>query len=97
MLSRAADAYGHIVYDHARVLSITGVSARLGRFDTIVTFGNDCGLFGGPRRARWLLRRFDYLLVSPAEMRAIVAGTGWRLLRVLRGRGPLYVGVIEKA
>src|SRR5262249_55018353 len=42
----------------ARVCSITRVSSRLGSFDTIVMFGNNFGLFGNARRARWLLRRF---------------------------------------
>jgi SAM-dependent methyltransferase len=137
----------------ARLLNITGVDRRLGRFDTLVMFGNNFGLFGSPRRARRLLKKFaalttpgarilaesrhpyegaepdhrryqafnrrrgrlpgqlrlrvrcghsctpwfDYLLVSPREMRAIVAGTGWRVARLVRSRGPLYVGVLEKA
>lgn len=43
----------------ARLLSITRASRRtLGVFDTIVMFGNNFGLFGNPRRAKWLLRRF---------------------------------------
>jgi hypothetical protein len=42
----------------ARVMSITEVSARLGRFDTLLMMGNNFGLFGNPKRARWLLRRF---------------------------------------
>jgi SAM-dependent methyltransferase len=48
------------------------------------------GQFKGP----W----FDYLLVSPTEMKAILAGTGWRLRRILSSRaGPVYVAVIERA
>jgi SAM-dependent methyltransferase len=39
---------------------------------------------------------FDYLLVSPAELRAILEGTGWRLRTILRDGGPLYVAVIGK-
>jgi SAM-dependent methyltransferase len=137
----------------ARVCSITQVGVRLGAFDTIVMFGNNFGLFGDPRRARWLLRRFhrltspaakilaesrnpyettiadhrrylqrnrrrgrlpgqlrirvryghartpwfDYLFVSPREMRAIVGGTGWRVSRLIRASGPIYVAVLEKA
>jgi len=42
----------------AKVLSITQVSRRLGTFDTIVMYGNNFGLFGSFKRARWLLRRF---------------------------------------
>jgi hypothetical protein len=42
----------------ANVLSITQVNSRLGVFDTIVMMGNNFGLFGSPKRARWLLRRW---------------------------------------
>jgi len=43
----------------ARVLSITQASRKaLGVFNTIVMFGNNFGLFGNPKRAKWLLRRF---------------------------------------
>ncbi len=43
----------------ARVMSITQVSRqKLGMFDTIVMLGNNFGLFGNVRRAKWLLRRF---------------------------------------
>jgi SAM-dependent methyltransferase len=39
---------------------------------------------------------FEYLLVSPTEMRNLVAGTGWTIRRIFRDRGPLYVAVIGK-
>ena len=39
---------------------------------------------------------FDYLFVSPRELRAIVAGTGWRLAKAIRSDGPMYVAVLEK-
>lgn len=136
----------------ARVMSITQVSRRLGEFDTIVMFGNNFGLFGGTRRARWILRRFhhctspdakiiaesrnphettvpehrrylnfnrkrnrmpgqlrirvrsghactpffDYLLVSPREMRTIVSGTGWRVANVISRKDSVYAAVIKK-
>jgi SAM-dependent methyltransferase len=44
--------------EDSRVLSITQVSRALGAFDTIIMYGNNFGLFGSFRRARWLLRRF---------------------------------------
>ena len=40
-------------------------AAWLGEFDTVVMFGNNFGLFGNPRRARWLLQRLRNL-TSPA-------------------------------
>jgi SAM-dependent methyltransferase len=49
---------------NARVCSVTRIGRRLGEFDTIVMLGNNFGLFGNPRRARWLLRRF-HALTSP--------------------------------
>jgi SAM-dependent methyltransferase len=42
---------------------------------------------------------FDYLIVSPAEMEDIVAGTGWHVRRFIPGDGDdsdLYVAVMEK-
>lgn len=93
----------------APVVPFTQVSAKLGVFDTVVMFGNNFGLFGSFERARWMLRRlkirvrylsyatpwFDYLFVSQAEMRKIVAGTGWQVTRVIE-KAPRYVAVIEK-
>ncbi len=39
---------------------------------------------------------FDYLLVSPREMRGLVAGTGWRVARRIDSKGSVHVGVLEK-
>jgi len=50
----------------ARVMSITDVDRNLGTFDTIVMFGNNFGLFGSFKRARWLLRRFHRLTSEDA-------------------------------
>ena len=52
----------------ARVLSITEVSSRLGTFDTVVMMGNNFGLFGSYRRAKWLLRRFHGLTRDGARI-----------------------------
>jgi hypothetical protein len=60
------------------------------------------GRMGGQIRIRVRFRDvkgpwFDYLLVSPGEMKAILAGTGWRLRQILRsGGGPVYVAVLAK-
>jgi predicted RNA methylase len=48
----------------ARVLSITQVGRELGVFDTLLMMGNNWGLMGNRKRARWLLRKF-YALTSP--------------------------------
>ncbi len=45
----------------ARVLSITGVGPRLGRFDTVLMLGNNFGLLGDAGRAVRLLRVFGSL------------------------------------
>jgi SAM-dependent methyltransferase len=39
---------------------------------------------------------FDYLLVSRDELEAIVAGTGWKVARILDGEAGIYVAVLEK-
>ena len=43
---------------------ITQLSSHLGIFDSIVMLGNNFGLFGNFRRAKWLLKRF-YRMTSP--------------------------------
>lgn len=39
---------------------------------------------------------FDYLMVSPEEMAAIVAGTGWQIGQIIEGEGGMYTAVLEK-
>jgi SAM-dependent methyltransferase len=55
----------------ARLLPLTRIESSLGRFDTIVLFGNNFGLLASPRRARWLLRR---LKAVASEDTRILAG-----------------------
>jgi SAM-dependent methyltransferase len=57
----------------ARELPVTQVGPELGRFDTIVMFGNNCGLLGSRRRAPWLLRRFKS--VTDPGARILAAST----------------------
>jgi SAM-dependent methyltransferase len=56
----------------ARDLSITQLTSRLGVFDSVVMYGNNFGLFGSERRARWLLARMARI-TSPAAH--IIAAT----------------------
>lgn len=49
-------AHGRGVRD-VRLLAFEEVDDSVGRFDTIVMFGNNFGLFGSPSKARRLLRR----------------------------------------
>jgi SAM-dependent methyltransferase len=47
----------------------------------------------GRYRGRW----FDYLIVSPDEMRELAASGGWRIERLLRDDGDdYYIGVLRK-
>jgi hypothetical protein len=39
---------------------------------------------------------FDYLLVSPEELQTLVAGTGWRVHRIIEGE-PVYVVVLDRS
>jgi SAM-dependent methyltransferase len=58
---RAVEASKRRGVREARTLSIDDVDERLGRFDTIVMFGNNFGLFRSRASARRLLRRFHRL------------------------------------
>jgi SAM-dependent methyltransferase len=40
---------------------------------------------------------FDYLLVSQAELKKILRGTGWQVTRIIPEKGPGYTVVLEKA
>jgi SAM-dependent methyltransferase len=54
----------------AQLLPFTRIDSSLGRFDTIVLFGNNFGLLSNPRRARWLLRRLKSLTSEDARILA---------------------------
>jgi SAM-dependent methyltransferase len=59
------------------------------------------GRMPGQLRIRVRYRRlrtpwFDYLLVSPAELTELVAGTGWHVDRIFEGDASVYVAVLEK-
>ncbi len=47
-------------------IPFTQIHGRAGKVDSFVLFGNNFGLFGNPRRARWLLRRLKSLSSSNA-------------------------------
>ena len=39
---------------------------------------------------------FDYLFVSPAELKDLLGGTDWHVERLVDSGGPSYIAVIEK-
>jgi cyclopropane fatty-acyl-phospholipid synthase-like methyltransferase len=55
-----------------QVMPITKITSKLGRFSTILMLGNNFGLFGSFKRARWLLQRFHSIAEEKAR---IIAGT----------------------
>jgi SAM-dependent methyltransferase len=57
----------------ARVLGLRDVDESLGRFDSVVLFGNNFGLFGDARKARARLRRLHAVTSDGAR---ILAGSG---------------------
>ena len=57
-------------FANVHLLSITQISSALGIFDTIVMFGNNFGLFGNPKRARFLLNRFFKITSSHGKILA---------------------------
>ncbi len=149
----AVEACGRRGLKNTYVLSITQITSRLGLYDTLLMLGNNFGLFGNVKRARWLLRRFrgitsekgrivaetldpyatdvpehleyheinrkrgrmpgqvrrrvryekyatpwfDYLFVSPEEMREILGGSGWKVERIIGDGSPTYFAIITKA
>ena len=54
----------------AKLIPITEISSSLGAFDTLIMFGGNFGLFGNPKRARRLLRRFYNMTPSKARILA---------------------------
>ena len=48
------------------------------------------------RYYHYATKYYDYLMVSPAEMRQIAKGTGWHVARVLPSPGSTYFAVLEK-
>jgi hypothetical protein len=54
-----------------RLLPFHRIDESLGHFDTVVMFGNNFGLFGGPKRARTLLRRLARLTNDGARIVAM--------------------------
>lgn len=56
---------------------------------------------GGTIRIRLRFREhvtswFEWLFLSPRELRALVRGTGWHVERLLEDESPAYVAVLEK-
>lgn len=52
----------------ARVMSITQMNSKLGKFDTLLMLGNNFGLFGSFKRAKWLLKRFHKITHEKARI-----------------------------
>jgi len=40
---------------------------------------------------------FDYLLVSKKEMKHILDGTGWKVVRFIKSQDPRYIAIIERS
>ena len=53
---------------NAKVMSITQISSKLGSFDTVIMFGNNFGLFGSFRRAKWLLKKLHNITSARARI-----------------------------
>ena len=53
---------------NARVAPVTQLSSKIGTFDTILMMGNNFGLLGNPKRAKWLLKRFAAMTTDTAKI-----------------------------
>ncbi len=81
----------------ARVMSITELSKKIGYFNTILMMGNNFGLMGNARRARWLFRRFKNMTHEDGRMIVTSTNTNakvppehaaYRQQNILKGRMP---------
>ncbi|UCG36135.1 MAG: class I SAM-dependent methyltransferase [Candidatus Bathyarchaeota archaeon] len=59
------------------------------------------GRMGGQVRIRIRFRKyvgrwFDYLMVSKAEMKELLRGTGWKVREFINSEGSPYIAIIEK-
>jgi len=55
----------------ASLVPLTQVSRKLGMFDTVLMMGNNFGLVGTPRRAKWVLRRLRGMTNPEARIIAV--------------------------
>lgn len=53
------------------LMPLTQVSRKLGVFDTVLMMGNNFGLVGTPKRARWFLRRLKGMTSPDARIIAV--------------------------
>lgn len=65
------------------------------------THNRACGRLPGQLRLRVRFRNlkspwFDYLFVSPTELRTLLDGTGWHVRRLLKDNTPQYIAIIER-
>jgi len=53
------------------LMPLTQVSRKLGMFDTVLMMGNNFGLVGNPKRAKWFLRRLKGMTSPGARIIAV--------------------------
>ena len=85
IIAESRNPYDAATSEHRRYHRL---NRQRGRMPGQVRIRVRCGLTCTP----W----FDYLFVSPSEMRSIVSGTGWRIAHLSEPEDPVYVAVIEK-
>lgn len=59
------------------LLPLTQVSRKLGVFDTVLMMGNNFGLVGNPKRAKWFLRRLKKMTSPEARIIAVTRDVGY--------------------
>jgi 2-polyprenyl-3-methyl-5-hydroxy-6-metoxy-1,4-benzoquinol methylase len=64
-------------FSKTHLAPLTQVSRKLGIFDTVLMMGNNFGLVGNPRRAKWFLRRLKSMTSPRAKTIAVTRDVGY--------------------
>ena len=93
----------HMTTEHGRILAESRDIYQTDKPEHLAFHerNRQLGRMAGQLRIRVRYRNFigpwfDYLMVSQAEMKDIVVGTGWRISRFIKDDGVDYTAVIEK-
>jgi SAM-dependent methyltransferase len=93
-----------VTTDRARILAGSATPYPARTATQRAYFAHNRGLGKPPGTLRFRLRYaqhvtpwLEWLFVSPRELERIVAGTGWRMTKLVKQDAPSYVAILERA